>query len=139
MKLFLGKLAPDDSYKCVGYRRNLDEICDDAECTEINAPDILDFIEYSKHKEFILHLIKKLRHGGVLIIGGTDITTLSLNVFSKNLSVADANQLVFGSDDSPVKVALTNLEEVRKVILETELRITKQICEPNFLLGAKRL
>ena len=139
MKIFFGRQAPDDSYRVVGYKRNIDDICDDSEATEIYAPDILDYIDIKKHRDFIIHIINKLRHGGQLTIGGTDIINLSLNVFNKNLTIEQANEAVFGTVDTPNKVALTSLEAVRKIILETDLRINKQVCEPNFLIGAKRL
>lgn len=138
MKIFMGKLPPDDSYKVVGFRHHLDDVCENNECEEINASNMLDFVAYAKHKEFILHLISKLRHGGKLIIGGTDLISLSLNTFNKNLSTEKVNELLFGSTDQPVKIGITCLEHVRNIVLSTELRITKQICELNFILEAVR-
>jgi len=138
MKILLGSVAPDDSYKVVGYRKNLDDICEDGECSEINAVEMLDFIEYPNHRDFILHLVKKLRHDGVLYIGGTDIVNFSLGVFNKSIPLDKANEIMFGTANTPVKVGVTCLEEVRKILLTTELRITKQICEPNFIIGARR-
>ena len=56
---------------------NLDNIVSDNECTEIFADKIIDFISISNMFNMVSHWIKKLRHGGILVIGGTDCYELS--------------------------------------------------------------
>jgi len=137
MKLFLGKQAPDDSYNAVGFRKSLENVCDDNECTEILAPQILDFIPKEKHGEFIHHLVSKLRRGGKLIIGGTDIISVALSTFNKQINTSDANQIIYGTSEEPNKVALSCLEDCRDIIRGV-LKITKQIPGINFIIEGQR-
>lgn len=138
MKLFLGNVPPDDSYTIIGYKTNLDNACENNECVEIYAPDILDFVEVSEHRNLILHFLKKLRHGGYIYVGGTDIVMLSLGIFNKQINLDSANKLIFGTNEQPKKNGLTCLEEIRKIFLSTELVITKQTCNTLFGIGARR-
>ncbi len=137
MKIFLGKDAPDDSYEAVGFRKNLDTVCDSGECTEILGPQILDYIPKEEHLDFLNHLASKLRHGGKLAVGGTDIISLSLNTFNKNITTKDVNELIYGTKDEPPKVALTCLEDIRNMLMNI-LKITKQCPGLNFLIEGTR-
>jgi hypothetical protein len=137
MKIFLGKNPPDDSYNTVGFRKNIDNVADSGECTEILGPNILDYIPKAEHADVIEHLISKLRHGGKIIIGGMDIISLAVNTFNKTISTSDANLLIYGQDDEPPKVALTCLEDVREIMLRT-IKVTKQVPGVNFTIEGQR-
>ncbi len=138
LKLFIGNNAPDSSYQQIGYKKNIDSHAAPNEADEICAPEMLDFLKKEAHENYILHLISKLRHGGKLVIGGTDIISIALGVFNKTIRINEANILIYGSDSEPTKVGLTSLEEVRSLILQTDLKITKQIPGTSFLIEAIR-
>ena len=53
--------------------RNLDDLVMDSECHEIIAEDVLDFLEKEDAKIALSNWARKLRHKGMIIVGGTDI------------------------------------------------------------------
>lgn len=138
-KIFIGPLAPDSSYVTVGYRTNLDDFAENAECKEINAPNILDFVEVEQHASYIQHLVSKLRHGGTLVIGGTDIISVSLAIFNKSLTNEQANHIIYGVQTEPVKKGLSCLEDLRKLLLSCGLKIKQQIPGLQMLIVASRI
>lgn len=77
--------------------RNLDTVCSTNECTELYAPDILNHIHISELEIVIKHYISKLRHGGKLIIGGTDIRDIAKKIIKDDISLQDANVALYGS------------------------------------------
>ena len=52
----------------------------DNECIYILANNILDVFPADHLKQCIAELVKKLRLGGTLVVGGTDLRVFSLNV-----------------------------------------------------------
>lgn len=136
MKIFFGETAPDNSWVTVDNRDNIDGLCDDNECTMIFGQSILDSIPFEKHAEFINHLYSKLRHGGRLILGGTDIVSLSLNIFNKTINVNDANKMIYGEGHSK-KCGLTTLEEVRNIMSKI-LTVEKINIGISFCIEGKR-
>ena len=48
--------------------RNLDSIAEDAECSEVLAEEVIDFIRREEVYPILDHWISKLRHGGKMSI-----------------------------------------------------------------------
>jgi hypothetical protein len=137
MKISLDREAPDNTYTNFGFRRNLDEVCQPNEAFEIYCPTILDFIPFAEHTNFINHLLSKLRHGGKLVIGGTDIVSVSLALFTKTLSTEQVNSLLYGDRVGETKRGMTCLEQVRSIVSQ-HLVIQKLIPGMNFVVEAIR-
>lgn len=81
-----------------------DQEAADNECDVILAPEIMSYIPYSSYASAISLLLKKLRTGGELIIGGTEIGAFGDNVLkmdteaanlvvSKSASMAEVNDV----------------------------------------------
>ena len=67
----------------------------DNECTMILANDILDLFHIDNVPQLLEHLVKKIRMGGELVVGGTDIRLLSRAVVSGSMGVAQANEVLY--------------------------------------------
>jgi predicted SAM-dependent methyltransferase len=55
---------------------NLDNVCDNSECTEIFINDVLKYIPYEHLPRAIAHITMKLRHGGLMTVVFTDLNTI---------------------------------------------------------------
>ena len=79
-----------------GYEQvDLSEIgsLDDAAYEEIFVDSCLDFIQ--QRDDFIKELVKKIRYAGQIIISGSDIYEISRAMMSKNLSLEEANSIMY--------------------------------------------
>lgn len=80
--------------------RNLDGVVEDCEATEIFAPHVLDQLHITELRGVLEHYVKKLRIGGKLVVGGTDVFELAKSYVLGNISIADFNACLFGGNDS---------------------------------------
>jgi hypothetical protein len=88
--------------------KNLDSFIDDAEAQEIIALDVIDYIPLTDINKVIQHWVSKLRHGGSLIIGGTDLFEVS-NAFSQyRIDITQANKLIHGEQSKPYLIKRVN-------------------------------
>ncbi len=92
---------PEDQRRIRGHFSCLDEIVDDAECDELIAGDILDYVSVEDVDEVLDHWISKLRHGGVITIGGLDLREVTSHIANYTLKTPDANILLFGAQQAP--------------------------------------
>ena len=88
--------------------KNLDSFVDDAEAQEIIALDVIDYIPLTDINAVIKHWVSKLRHGGLLIIGGTDLFEVSKAFAQYRLDITEANKLIHGEQSKPYLVKRTN-------------------------------
>ena len=66
----------------------------DNECTYILANNILDVFPAKHATQCIAELVKKLRLGGTLVVGGTDLRVFSLNVINGMLPSNEASDII---------------------------------------------
>jgi hypothetical protein len=117
-------------------------VCDDAECVELLADEILDYIHGSKLSETLNNWVRKLRHGGKIIIGGTDINTLARTIYSGKLSVIDSNKTLFGYGNNPwaIKMACYSCRDISAILQEMGLKVNKKrIAGIKFVVEAERV
>ena len=114
--------------KCVGQITNINGIAEDAECTEILADDILDFIPSNEILNTLRHYVGKLRHGGKLIIGGTDLHSVCQAIVTKQLNCVEANHLLHGEQNNTwaFKYGQINLDDLVKLLSDLGLKIMKK-------------
>jgi hypothetical protein len=106
----------EDIKKNKGRVDNLDEICEDAECLSIIAEDIIDYFSSKEVDNIISHWIKKLRHGGKIVIGGIDLIEVSRSFNNKYIDLINTNLLLFGDQSESWKYrksCLTSSELVK--------------------------
>jgi hypothetical protein len=89
--------------------KNIDRYVCDAEATEIIATDVVDYLVLYEVPEVISHWIKKLRHGGKLIIGGVDVAHVSRDFSKGDIDLETTNKLLHGIQTQPHMVKRVNL------------------------------
>jgi hypothetical protein len=81
---------------------NLDTICEDAEATEIRALDIIDYMSQPQIEKALNNWIKKLRHGGILKVGGVDLYNICRKIYQHKITVQQGNVLLRGDQTNPI-------------------------------------
>ena len=66
----------------------------DNECTVILANDILDWFHIDNVPQLLEHLVKKVRVGGELVVGGTDIRLFGKAVANDQIDEMSAARLI---------------------------------------------
>lgn len=94
---------------------NLDIYCENNECTEILAPELLDYIPFHKVFNFLHMLHRKMRLGSRLIIGGTEPRLLARSIIDGELDQKQYNQIVY-SDGKSGTVPCSDLCEMLKSV-----------------------
>jgi len=120
----------------------LDLPVEKAECTEIIGEDIIDYISYDKIQEVVTGYVSKLRHGGRIILGGTDIFEVAKQCITQSNPVQKTNQLLYG-DGNPsgwgFKRSCTTILHISSIFSQLGLKVTKQrLSETKFIVEAFR-
>jgi hypothetical protein len=89
--------AKPDSGKVFGEVMNLDDFVDDGEAEEIIAEDIIDFADSTILPSVLGNWVKKLAHGGRLIVGGVNLEDVAYGVTQGILPLDRANALLHGN------------------------------------------
>ncbi len=150
MKLHLHQ-NPEDTLNgytniCLGQVENrdkeLDRVADDAEVVELVADNVLEFVPLPELTEFLNHMIQKLRHGGTLIITGTDAYVVAKDYVSYKMRIEDFNILLHGNQRDPrdIKCATLTMSGMTYFLREEfGLSIVRQALEDyNYVIEAKR-
>lgn len=87
---------------------NLDKHVDDAELTELVASDVLDYIPLNNIENVIKNWMKKIRYGGRVILGGTDLLEVSKSLSQYRIDITEANVLLHGDQSKPYLIKRVN-------------------------------
>ena len=71
---------------------------EDSVCTELYAGTILDY--HINRNDMLATLAKKIRYGGELIIGGTDLLSVSLSFSSGSINSQQASDMLYNGKQS---------------------------------------
>jgi hypothetical protein len=82
---------------------------DDGEADSIVAIDIIDYYSPKEVMDFFTVWAKKLKHGGVLTVGFTDIYALSKGIMMRYLNLEAANVQLHGLQDKAWKIRRCSL------------------------------
>lgn len=100
-----------------------------AECMEIIAEDIVDYIPNADLENVVKNYVSKLRHGGKIILGGTDVFEVSKRISMQSKDISELNQLIYGVE-SPTgwgfKRGISSIIYISSLLSQLGLRITKQ-------------
>jgi hypothetical protein len=91
---FGSKIIRDDIF-------NLDKYVDNSEANEILAYDVIDYIPLDRHEEVIENWVGKIRIGGRIVIGGTDLFEVCKSFSQYKIGSSEANELIHGSQEKP--------------------------------------
>tara|TARA_Y100000401_G_scaffold109082_1_gene104953 strand:- start:1409 stop:1873 length:465 start_codon:yes stop_codon:yes gene_type:complete len=108
--------------------RNLDNVASDAECTEIIAEDVIDYLEKEESLQVLSHWIKKLRHKGKIVVTSVDAHEVAKAFFRKEMDIKTFNRAIHGNFLQPwdVKMSHATLEELDHVFSSSGLVVTKK-------------
>lgn len=123
--------------------KNLDRWVSNAEATEIIATDVIDYLLIQEVPQIIAHWISKLRHGGKIVIGGTDMLEVSKAFHEYEIDLQTVNKLLHGQQTQPHLVKRVNLTLMGiKTFLQTDnhgLKIIKtRRAGYNYIVEAQR-
>lgn len=93
--------TPDTTDKQRGDLCNLDEFVGDAEADELVALDVIDYLPSRELDNIIDNWIRKIRHGGTIVVGGIDIREVAKGLVGQELDLQAANNLLYGFQESP--------------------------------------
>ena len=108
--------------------RNLDDIVSDSECKELIAENVLDFLELSESRAVLSHWISKLRHGGKIIVGGTDIYEVCRLFYKQAIDLNTLNAIIHGDFSQPwdVKMSHSTMENLQEFLQSEGIKIIKK-------------
>jgi hypothetical protein len=89
--------------------KKLDRWIADAQATEIIATDVIDYLTLYEVPKVIAHWAKKLRHGGKIVIGGTDMNEVARGFVNGDINLETTNKLLHGQQTQPHLKKLVNL------------------------------
>ncbi len=152
MKIHIGvKIPPLGGYtnidpiggenKISGDFRNLDAYCEDNECIEILGPNVLDYIHGSHILHVLNNYVKKLRHGGTISLGGTELVEVSRKVITGEMHIHEANIQLFGKGNYAweIKQGCYSLKDIVGILEEKGLNIlSKRTNGTEFIVKAYR-
>ena len=111
--------------------RNLDDVSLDNECLEVVAEDILDYLQINEARSVLSHWISKLRHGGKIIVGGTDIAEVCRMFYKRAIDLESLNEVLHGSfqESWSVKLSHTTMESLASFLESQGIKVTKKRIE----------
>ena len=121
--------------------RNLDAIVSDAECSEILADEVIDFIRQEEVYPILDHWINKLRHNGNIFVSFYDTRQIAKAFFRGKISLDEFNKIVHGTFSAPwyIRLGHTSVEEVSKFLQTRGLVVTKKTLDGlKATIGATR-
>ncbi len=108
-------IDPNSQPAFTGSFTNLSALVEDSECTEILADDILDYIVAKNIHPSLEYWTKLLRHGGKLIVGGTDLYEVAKAIVNQSLKIREANELIHGTSIQHIsQISMLDLCELIK-------------------------
>ena len=121
--------------------RCLDSICEASQCMEICAPNITDYLHHSEIMPVINNWVSKLRHGGTIIIGGSDSYEICKGVVNGKIDTIEFNVRYYGNSNSfPfIKTGMYTRHDVESILVNMGLKIVhKRINDRCFVVEAIR-
>lgn len=134
--------APPNHAECVsGDFVSLDSYCDDAECSEILALDVLDYLNPQVTHIVIDNWVKKLAHKGKLILGGIETYSVCKAASLRAIDIGNLNLILRGNIDNPfaARKFTYNIEDVTNLLKTKGLVIRKQaVADLRYIVVGER-
>ena len=117
----------DDS-KVLGDVSNIDEHVENSEAREILAHDVINFLPYEQIDSVISDWVKKLRHGGKIVILGKDLWHLCKAYSQKLVSTEQFNSALFGeqSHSGDYRLSHITMPELAMKLEALGLKVVKK-------------
>ena len=107
---------------------DLDGYVNDSEATEILELDIIDFLPLDMAGKAMHNWVKKLRHGGKIVVGGTDVSLVCMMFNKKALDLTQFNKIIHGEQKSgwDFKASHLSIKELAELLEGLGLNILKK-------------
>lgn len=112
----------------INYKLASTEV-DDGECTEIYAADIMDYVSHSDLQLFLNMIIKKLRHNGTIVLGGSDAYETCKQFLRGDFDVVELNRKLYG--DNLFKNGHWTLNVLTEALVNYGLKILEKNIDGN--------
>jgi hypothetical protein len=125
-----------------GFSPYLDGVCDLAECQSIIAMDVLNYFSSLETDSIVNRWILLLRHGGKLVIGGYDALSIAKGIVQRDLSLVEANIMLFGEQNMSwdFRRCIVSSMELVQALKAMNLKINKNIVgNYRYTIEAERL
>lgn len=120
-----------------GSLDKIQEICKPAECEEILAPDMLDYISIGQLDDVLTIFNSLLRHGGKLVLGGNNLDEFSRMSFLNLLDVEVVNSELYGNQFR--KAGLYSTQTIKERLINMGLEIEEVSLDTyKFIIKSKR-
>lgn len=93
--------------KVYGNIVNLDEVVHHNSCEEFLARDVIDYIDRNVTPMVLENWLSKIRHGGRIVIGGTDLVEATQAIGLGRVDTNEGMMLLYGTQDKPKKQCLS--------------------------------
>jgi hypothetical protein len=116
-----------DTIKKIDVKRlSLDEYAEDGELEEIILDNILDYVPITQVINVVNAVIKKLRHGGIVIVIGIDAYLVSKAFVDISMSIEQFNILLHGDNPDLLKTVNLTCQGVSNFLVENRLEILQR-------------
>jgi len=142
VKIQFDKRDEGGDYVLVSPQENLNDVCEDSECTELIADDILGYFPGSQVNTILHHWLKKIRMGGSIVITGIDLSEVMRNIQGRSISLTEANILLYGNQEKPHEFRASSVTglELTKIIKQMGFKIIKNSIENfKYIVKAERI
>lgn len=141
MKLYVnGAVEAPTGYVATGFVKNVDAFAENGQCDEVVSPDMLNYIHFSTAEDFIVHLAKKVKHGGLLVLGGKDPIEVSKMLVRGDFNFIEYNRIMYGDANArPLANTMTINAVVNTLTLNGFKIMKKRLDGYTFTVEAKRL
>lgn len=141
MKLYVNAtVPPQPGYISTGFVKNVDSFAENGQCDEVVSPDMLNFIHFSLAEDFILHLAKKVKHGGTISLSGRDPVEISKMLTRGEFNFIEFNRVIYGDANSrPIENTMT-INSIVNILKSQGFKILKKRLDGYvFTVEAQRL
>lgn len=102
----------------------IDDICADAEATQIIAENVIDYYSFNEAKTLIAYWKKKLRLNGTMVLCGVDAISTAQMYFLRAMPLEEFNKKIYGEGQNLKKCMYTILE-IKDLLSNLGLKILK--------------
>lgn len=142
VKIQFDKKEDYGDYIIVSPQEDLSNICEDAECIELIADDILGYFPGNQVNTILHHWIKKIRIGGTIVITGIDLSEVMRGIQGRSINLTEANILLYGNQEKPYEFRASCLNglELSKTLKQFGFKIVKNSIENfRYIVKAERI
>lgn len=129
----------EDNNVVYGDFNDLSMFVDDGEADEVRAISVLECFAFTDLSKLLDQWIKKVKLGGLLTVGGTELTLICKAAVNRELTFEDVVKYLYGNSIHERKLCTLNSLYLRGLLEQKKLQIKlHRITNYNFVVQAER-